>query len=404
MPDSLKKTILIIGAGEAQLGGIRKAKEMGCRIIAVDGNPTAPGLAEADLGKALDIMDFPAIIELGRKERIDAAMAVASEICLPSVGRVNDALGLKGMTFEQATLMTDKGAMRKAYAKAGVPGPKFAIFSQAGELAEASRKTGFPAVLKPVDSAGSRGVTYVACAEELNAAFMKTRNFSRCGRLILEEFMPGIEVSVEAFVCNGEISILTLSDKNRTRPPYLLDTAVMFPSAHPEEMQERIRDVAVKAIRALGIDNCPIHMEQMITPEGPKVVEMAARGPGFKVFTEIIPFVTGVDVLAAQIQLPFVKDITLKPVLPLKGACIRFFAGKDGTVRRVSGVEKAGKLPGVYDLQVYVKTGDRAKELTSGPDRLGHVITFADSRARACEIADRVFSMVHIEYRITGQL
>ena len=147
MTTSLNKTILIIGAGEAQLGGIRKAREMGCRVIAVDGNPSAPGLAEADLGKALDIMDFTKIIELAHEQHIDAAMAIASEICLPTVARVNDALGLKGMTLNQAVLMTDKGAMRDAYGKAGVPGPKYAIFSQAGELLDASVKTGFPAVL-----------------------------------------------------------------------------------------------------------------------------------------------------------------------------------------------------------------------------------------------------------------
>ena len=89
MTTSLNKTILIIGAGDAQLGGIRKARKMGCRVIAVDGNPYAPGLAEADLGKALDIMDFTKIIELAREQHIDAAMAIASEICLPTVARVN---------------------------------------------------------------------------------------------------------------------------------------------------------------------------------------------------------------------------------------------------------------------------------------------------------------------------
>lgn len=397
MPDSLNKTILIIGAGEAQLGGIRKAREMGFRIIAVDGNPSAPGLAEADLGKALDIMDVPAIIELAREQHVDAVMAFASEVCLPTVARVNDALGLTGMTVGQAALMTDKGAMREAYEKHGVPGPTYAIFNRADELLEASRKTRFPAVLKPVDSAGSRGVTYVACADELNSAFSKALNFSRSGRFILEKYMPGTEVSVEAFVSNGVISILTLSDKHRTQPPYLLDTAVMFPSSHPPEMQKAIKAVAVKAIKALGIDNCPIHMEQMITPDGPKVVEMAARGPGFKVFTEIIPFVTGVDVMAAQIKLPFTKNITLHPLLPLKGACIRFFSGKNGIVKGVSGTEEARKLAGVHDLQIYVKPGDKARELTSGPDRLGHVITFADDRSLACELANRVFKMIQIE-------
>jgi len=397
MLPKLNKTILMTGAGEAQSGGIQKAREMGCRVIAVDGNPDAPGLKAADISEHIDIKDLPAILALAEQHQVDTAMTVASEICLPVAASVNAELDLPGMRPEQAMLMTDKGAMRQAYERAEVPGPKFAIFTSSEELKDAVAVTRLPAVLKPVDNAGSRGVSYVGTEKEIEEAFTQARQYSSQDRYILEEFMPGTEVSVEAFVCNGKIIILTLSDKRRTDPPYLLDTAVMFPSAHPPELQEKIKDVAVRAIKSLGIDNCPIHMEQMISPEGPKVVEMAARGPGFKVFTDIIPFVTGVDVLAAQIQLPFIPGLQLSPSPQLKGACIRFLAGSKGTVKTVSGVDEARELPGVYDLKIYVKPGDTARELTCGPDRLGHVITFAESRAEACTLADQVFAMINIE-------
>ncbi|UCF14550.1 MAG: ATP-grasp domain-containing protein [Phycisphaerales bacterium] len=389
--------LLVIGAGPTQAAAISATKRLGCRVVAVDGNPDAPGLKLADVSIVHDVKDVEKAVCIGRENRIDGVLSVASEVCLPAVAAVNNALRLPGLTPEQVALATNKGAMRKRYAECGIPSTPYFVIDGKDQIPSACGKVGFPAVIKPVDNAGSRGVSYVEALDQVQTSYDKAKVYSRSGRVILEKYMPGTEVAVEAFVAGGKITILTLSDKERTDPPYLLDTAVMFPSAHPPELQEQIKDIAIRAILALGLDNCPIHMEQMVTSDGPKVVELAARGPGFRVYTDIIPHVTGVNVVEAQVCLLLGESPSFMPQLPLKGACIRFWGGKRGRVRSISGVEASTTFPGVYDLDIYVKRGDSVHNLTSGDDRIGHVITLADTREEACATAQRVFETVNIE-------
>lgn len=393
------RKLLMIGAGPAQIAGILTAKRLGCWVVAIDGNPYAPGLKVADDNIVCDIKDIDGVFKIAKKYCIEGVLTIASEIALPTVAAVSQKLGFKcGLSLEQANLVTDKGKMRQRYFEAGVASPDFVVLDNDNYLLESLQKVGFPAVMKPVDNAGSRGVYYIESFQEAKDLFDNTKAFSRSGQVIVETFMAGTEVSVEAFVTQGRVCILTLSDKIRTNPPYLLDQAVIFPSAHPVECQNRIKGVAIEAIKALGIDNCPIHMEQMLTPDGPKVVELAARGPGFKVYTEIIPYVTGVDPVEAQIRLLLGHEPNFSIQEPLKGACIRFWGSeKPGVVKRVNGLAEARKFPGIHDLSLYVKKGDRVKRLTCGDARLGHVIVFASTRQEACEVVEKVFQTIQIE-------
>ncbi|MGD1151778.1 MAG: ATP-grasp domain-containing protein [Syntrophales bacterium] len=393
-----KKTLLIIGAGPSQAAGIVCARKYGCRVVAMDGNPEAPGLRVADVSIVKDVKDAEAAIDAAKKYKVDGVLGVASDICLPTVARVNQALGYPGLTLEQADLVTNKWAMRQRYAENGVPSSRFFLIHEESQLPEAMKTIGFPSVIKPVDNAGSRGVNYVDSEEKVRAVYAEVRAFSSIGHVILEQYMPGKEVSVEAFVARGRIHILTLSDKDRTNPPYLLDTAVIFPSAYPDDLQEKIRDVAVRAIRSLQIDNCPIHMELMVTPDGPKVVELAARGPGFKVFTDLIPFVTGVSGVDAQIRLLLGMNPDLEPRYPLKGACILFFAGKEGIVKEIRGLDTLSRFPGIHEIEIYVKPGDRTNALTCGADRLGHLIVLGEDRESCTRVARAAFGQVSFVY------
>ena len=109
-------------------------------------------------------------------------------------------------------------------------------------------------------------------------SFKHALSFSKSGKVLLEEFMDGVEISVEAFVQNNEIVILSLSDKIRTPFPYPLDTHVIFPSNKSKKIQNEAIEIAKAAIKASGLNNSIIHMELMVTNFGVKVVEMAARG------------------------------------------------------------------------------------------------------------------------------
>ena len=392
----LTKKVLIVGAGPAQYKGIVKAKEMGLYTIVADVNPDAPGMAIADVPLAIDVKDSSALIQVARKYMIDGVFSVSSEVSVRTVAAISEELKLPGINRKTASIATDKGLMREKFLEYDVPSPQFIIVYSLNETIEAIKWIGFPVVIKPADNAGSRGVSLVLNEDEIKDAFESSKNYSRQGKILVESFMDGVEVSVEAFVYKNDIKILTLSDKIRTPQPYLLDTTVIFPSNYPEETLKKICNVAINAIKAVGIDNGPVHMELMMTSEGPKMVELAARGPGFKVFTEIIPYVTGVDVVEGVIKLALGEEPDLNTTTN-RGAVLKFIGAKPGRIKEIKGLNTIKNIKGIYDFEIYLNINDEVRPLTCGDDRIGHIIAFSDTRDNALKIIEMVEKVLRIE-------
>jgi biotin carboxylase len=255
--------------------------------------------------------------------------------------------------------------------------------------------------VKPVDNAGSRGVSRIDKVEDIKEAYLSAKDFSRVGDLLIEEFMDGQEVAVDAFIYKKDMYVLTVSDKIRTDPPYLLDTTVIFPSSYPDDIINEVCKIAMKAsVYAVGIDNSPIHVEIMVTREGPKMVELAARGAGFKVYSDILPMITGVDTLNAAIKmcLDMGPDFSVKKK---RAAVLKFFPNKLGKLKAIKGLDAVKNLKGVVDLELYIKLGDIIKPLTCGSDRIGHVISLADTRKDALALVEQVEELIDFEVENT---
>jgi biotin carboxylase len=377
---------MIVGAGPFQVPGIRRAQELGYRVVANDGNPDAPGLKMADHGYHLDLKDLEGCVRIARQHAVAGVLTVAADAAIPTVAAVSAALHLPGVSLVAAQVAVDKSRMRECFDRFNVPSARWRECASLVEVEEAACKLGWPVVVKPPDNAGSRGVSLAERLEDVAPAYHRALGHSRSGTVMVEEFMPGVEISCEAFVHRGEVYVLSLSDKIRTRPPYLLDTTVLFPSDQPRNIQERACEVARMAIRATGIDAATVHMELMVTDSDVKVVEVAARGAGFRVFTDMVPWVTGVDTLEQLINLSVGKEPNFT-VTQNRAAVLRFPEVESGVVTSVSGVESARQLSGIFDLEIYVKPGDIVRPLTSGSDRVGHIITMAETRAGALAVS-----------------
>src|SRR5690349_16915620 len=193
------KTVLFVGAGRHQRRAILRAKELGLRVAAVDRNPEAPGLAEADIAKVVDFSDVAAVLKATARLKLDGVLTVSADRAVPVVAAVAEARGLPGIGTETAHLMTHKIAMRRRLADAGVPQPRFA------------------AVLKPADSGGQRGVFRVESLDDVDRHLHEALAASPGGEAILEEFVDGVEMNGIVVARAGEPILLTLSD--RMRPP-----------------------------------------------------------------------------------------------------------------------------------------------------------------------------------------
>ena len=139
------------------------------RVVAVDRNGGAPGLAIADVGEVVDFVDVPEVVEVGRRHAVDGVLTVSADRAVPVVAAVAEELGLPGIGTDVAHVMTQKIAMRRLLAEAGVPQPRFAAARDLASARAAAETVGFPAVLKPADSGGQRGIFRLESIDDLDA-------------------------------------------------------------------------------------------------------------------------------------------------------------------------------------------------------------------------------------------
>src|SRR5262249_25674780 len=158
---------LFVGAGRHQRRAILRLQELGVRVVGVDGDAEALGLQVADVAEHVDFSDVASVTELARRHAVEGVLTVSADRAVPVVAAVAAALDLPGIGTATAHVMTHKVAMRRRLAEAGVPQPQFAAVRTLQEARTAAHTIPFPAVLKPADSGGQRGVFYLETPDEL---------------------------------------------------------------------------------------------------------------------------------------------------------------------------------------------------------------------------------------------
>ncbi|MFC1941549.1 ATP-grasp domain-containing protein [Chloroflexota bacterium] len=395
------KMLLFIGGGAEQVGTIKWAADQGIRPVVVDIAENALGFQYAEATLTCDIRDIERILAFAREQRVDGVTTVCLESGMSTVAYVVEQLGLPGLSPEATLNVTNKYHMRRCWEKAGLPVPKYQLLTP--DSLEDSDSLSFdnPWVVKPADNAGSRGVQWVENHKDLAKAYHNALAFTRSGEVLVEEFIPGTEISVEGFVLRGELYVETLSDKNRSPFPYLFDLDIVYPSRYPEQIQREAVEQTRVAVKALGIEWAPVHEELMVTPDGQVyVMEIAGRGPGSKIYTSIIPHVSGVHPARVQV-ICALGDVPekLDTIDPLRGATIMWFQSwRRARIKMFHGLEEGNNLPGVFECRMYKSEGEIAELCTSGDQRLGQLITMADTWEEAVAVQRKALEKFSIEY------
>lgn len=390
------KKLLIIGASILQLPAIKKAKELGHYVAVADFNPNAVGIPFADKFYNASTIDIDAICEVAKDFQPDGIMTLATDMPMRSIAAATSLLALPGISMDTAIKSTDKGEMIKAFKEHGVESPWFYIIEKAEQLQEVMPRIEYPCILKPTDNAGSRGVMLVKSVDELIAAYQYSVSQSRGGFVILEEYMTGPEVSVEVMVVDGEPYVLQVTDKLTTGTPYFVEMGHNQPSMLPAEDVEKIKDLACRAVKSVGINCGPSHVEIKLTPTGPKMVELGARMGGDCITTHLVPLSTGVDMIKATIDSALGQIPNIVPTLQ-KGSAIRFFNAPNGIITAIEGIDEAKDFAGVQEISFTKNVGDEVTEIHSSVDRCGFVVAQCDSAFDAIEVCEKVEGVIEIK-------
>ena len=405
-----KKRVFMLGAGFMQGVAIRAARALGCTVIAADGNPSAVCAAEADEFVCIDLKDTARLIDYARYLQqnggLDAVFTAATDFSA-AVAAVAAACGLRGHTLEAALNATDKVRMRECFRKAGVPSPAFielpaadlavpanTLEQRIGELAGR-----FPLVVKPVDNMGARGCSLVKNLSELRKAAATALQYSRSGRVIVEEYIEGSEFSIEGLVFGGRLYITALADRHIFFPPYFIEMGHTIPSECPQALADEVISVFERGVHALGLTDGAVKGDILVRNGKAFVGEIAARLSGGYMSGWTVPYSCGLDITSAALTLALGGSPRLHTcekdsfVVPLKQNCQfvsaeRAWISIPGQVAAVSGLEAARAAPFVKDVFPRAGASDTVVFPQNNVEKCGNVLSAAPSRREAVQASE----------------
>ena len=384
--DERPKRLLVLGAGPAQLGLLEAARGRGLEVIALDRDPAAPGFRLADKRALVSVEDEPAVERLALAEQVDGVIAPGIDWPVGIAARLAVRLGVSHpISPETAVLATSKMRQRERFARAGVPQPRSRVCRDLAEASAAVEELGYPCVLKAPDRQGQKGLALVRTPDELPAAVELALAAARTPVCLVEEAVPGREVTVVAFSVGGRFVPLLVTDRFVAEPPaFGVALAHVFPSGADEAVE-----VARAAAEALGIEEGPTYTQVLMSPDGPRVGELAARlGGGHD--AELCLAAVGVDLNGLALAVALGEPVEVpEPAAQVGAAVTRFLVPPEGRLEEVEGLDQAAALEGVVRVRSYRSPGYVFGPLRRGADRAGAVLVTGASREEALERADR---------------
>lgn len=397
----MNPTVLVLGAARQQIFTLKAIKELGCRLVAIDRNPLAPGAMIADVFKTVDVRDIEGALQVAKEHGVDAILPL-NDFGVITASAVAEALGLVGISRKAAADATNKARMRAIWAETNVPSARFQTVQTLDEAYYAVEELGvWPLIFKPADSrgGGSRGVSRVTDMADVPRALAFAHRYSMDKVVVIEEYLEGTEHSVEMVVAGGNISILAVSDKQKTSPPYRVDKSVIYPTRLGGDELVAVHDVAVKATQALGITVGAAHVELCMTNEGPKLFEIGARFGGGHIAEPIIRYVTGINFVHEVVRVLLGQQPgKLVPINPIRGCVYRFLMPPAGILRSVSGIDDISRWRGILDCGLWVQVGERIRPVRTGSDRAGFIVAAGDNREFAMTLADS--AEMHVRFDV----
>lgn len=394
------KKILILGAGIYQVPLIKVAKKLGIYTIVASIPGNYPGFELADKVYYENTTDYRKILSIARREKIDGIVTAGTDVAVITIGKVCDALGLKGLSAEAAELATDKLLMKQCYEKYGVRSAKFRrVTFDDPNYANIISDLRLPVMFKSVDSSGSRGIIKVNSEDEFESARNYVLENTRSDYFVVEEYIEGEEFGAQAFVQDGKLEfILPHGDyvfKGDTGvpvghfAPYNLDPSIL----------EDAREQLIAAVRAMQLDNCAINADFILSEGETYVLEIGGRS-GATCLAELVSIYYGFDYyekivrMAIGEKVEFDIDVNSTKQDGVPNASMLLMSDKDGVIK--SQADNNAPNPDIYEVQFDYEPGDEVHKFKVGPHRIGHVITKGKSLDDAVDLLHEALDNISI--------
>ena len=286
---------------------------------------------------------------------------------------------------EAVKIAQRKDLSRISLKKSKVKIPTFDLLTTTKSLSEQKINVNFPAVIKPVALSASRGVIRVNNELELEQAIVRVKNMLAEEKqldkvireiLLLEEFIPGKEVAIEAMLHHGELEVLAVFDKpDPLDGPFFEETYYITPKSFSKDTQKELKQTVFEACHAYGLKEGPIHAECRINDNGVWIIEVAARTIG-GMCGRLLSLGTGYSLEELVLLHAMGKRVEIKTLDSAAGV-LMIPIPSAGILKRVEGLLEAQRIPFISDLSIEVRDGYELVPLPEGNSYLGFIFSEA---------------------------
>lgn len=394
------KKVLVIGAGRGQVPIIDLLHKYGAYVCVVSPEGNYPGLRIADEVFYEDVKSIQAILMYAKKAKITAIVTDQLDEGVLTSAVIAEELGLKGIGKQVARKFTDKYEMRQAAKKIGIAVPRSMKFKSLEEISEAEIKK-FPLMMKPLDSAASKGVYKILSYKDITKYFEKSKSYSNSGEVILEEFIEGKEYVVDAYTEKGEVTNLIVGHREYFNiDNTFIPKATLFVDAisATNHIEQKIKEINTKIVKGFGLQFGITHGEYLYNEKEDEVylVEIAARGGGVFISSDLIPLCCGVN--ANELLVRCVLGLENKEINLTKGAAAYFcYLTPQGQVCQLNNIAEAEKCEGVYKCffdNIYL--GMQTDAITNKASRKGPILVFGKNKEECYRAIKKVQEILDI--------
>ena len=379
-----QKKLMLLGGLRYLLPVIEAAHKLGIYVITCDYIPDNIAHKYSDEYHNVSIVDKEAVLELARKLQIDGIMSFAVDPGVVTAAYVQEQMGLPGNPYESVCILQNKDRFRNFLTQHGFNVPKAKGFSSIAEALGEAYWYPWPVIIKPTDSAGSKGVTRVDRLEDLEPALKVAFEHSLSGRVIVEEFIEkqGCSSDTDCFSIDGELKFVSFSaqrfDENAPNP--YTPSAYSWPSTFTKEQEDYLTSEIQRLLTLLGMRTSIYNIETRVGANGkPYIMEVSPRGGGNRL-AEMIRFATGVDLITNAVRAAVGEEVVGVEQKPYDGhwAEVVLHTEKDGQFVSLD-IDEDFRQAHVKQVDLWVEKGDEVRAFKGANDAIGTLVLNFDN-------------------------
>ncbi len=387
------KRALVIAGGQWQVPLITALQNSNYLVTVVDPFDDSKGVQIADNHIKSDVRNKEYILSQ-IDEKYDIVATDQSDVSVETVAFLSKELGVRGNDIDVVRKFSNKYLSRLYAQSIGVPIPIFCEVDSVNQIELFIQTYGGKFILKPSDAQSSKGIHLIleeSSVEEIRSFLQDALRYSFTQKAILERFVNGYEITVEGFCSNGKHQVLAMSRKKHFKTG--VASRLTYPGDIPADMRRKIIEYDNLYVEQSGLKFGPTHAEYIVddTTGAFWLVEIACRGGGTLISSDIVKWVSGFDMQKAYIRCLEGEIIDVKSITPQhKAAELHFFEFGSGVVLDINGLDIVANMPEVLLLDIPIQIGDKIKSCVDDRSRQGFVIVTADTSAKVTEIIDKI--------------